>query len=58
MAADQRPKTQPAPAGKKKAASPDALVKGGKGDKPELTEDELKDVAGGGKPIHKAWAGS
>ena len=32
---------------KKKPASPDTLVKGGKTGKPELSEDELKDVAGG-----------
>ncbi len=40
---------QPAP-GKKKPASPDTLVKGGKIDKTELSEDQLKDVSGG--PIY------
>lgn len=33
--------------GEKKPATPDALVKGGKA---ELTEDQLKDVAGGFAP--------
>ncbi len=33
--------------GKKKPASPETLIKGGKTGKPELSEDELKDVSGG-----------
>jgi hypothetical protein len=33
--------------GKKKPASPDSLIKGGKTAEVELSEDELKDVSGG-----------
>jgi hypothetical protein len=38
---------QPKSPGKTKPASPDALVKGSKTGKVELSEDELKDVSGG-----------
>jgi bacteriocin-like protein len=36
--------------GAKKPASPDAVVKGGETGKPELSEDELKEVSGGLPP--------
>lgn len=42
---DKKPSTE-----KKKPGSPDTLIKGGKSDKVELSEDELKDVTGG--PIY------
>ena len=41
---DTDKKTSP---GKKKPPSPDTLVKGGKTDQVELSEDELKDISGG-----------
>jgi len=37
-------KTSP---GKKKPSTPDSLIKGDKAGKPELSEDELKNVTGG-----------
>ena len=41
------------PRGKKKPSSPDALVKAGRAGKPELTEDELRDVTGGSPLAYK-----
>jgi hypothetical protein len=42
---DKKPSPQ-----RKKAAAPDKLLKGGKANEAELSEDELKDVSGG--PIY------
>lgn len=45
------------PERKKKSRSPDELIKSGKIEKAELSEDDLKKVGGGTLSVSGKWAG-